>query len=217
MRKLSALGCVLAAGLMFCIGRSWDLSAKPKDDKPVLRTRVALVNMPYILQNCDRFKNFQDEMKTAANSYQEKEKQLAKRVEELGKEFRNEATPPERRAELEKKLKKVQRQMEDNRMAAKETLSKRADTQVQTMFKDIQDAARRYARAHDFDMVLHYSDAVKEQDYYSTANISRKLQSGGLMPLYAAPGMDISKDIVAVLNEQFKATQEEAEPKEEKP
>jgi hypothetical protein len=31
-------------------------------------------------------------------------------------------------------------------------------------------------------------------------NIARKVQTGALMPLYAAPGMDISVDVVNMLN-----------------
>src|SRR5262249_46507016 len=71
---------------------------------------------------------------------------------------------------------------------------------MQVLYGDVQAAARRYAQAHDLDLVLHYNDAVDARDYWSGANLARKMQAGALMPLYAAPGMDISKEVIAALN-----------------
>ncbi|HEY7428872.1 MAG TPA: hypothetical protein VH682_31870, partial [Gemmataceae bacterium] len=46
----------------------------------------------------------------------------------------------------------------------------------------------------------HYNDAVTPEDFMSPQNIARKLNTGALMPLYAAPGMDISQEVVNMLN-----------------
>ena len=47
--------------------------------------------------------------------------------------------------------------------------------------------------------------AVTEQDYNSEPNISRKMQAGALMPIYMAPGVDVSMDIVKALNASMAA------------
>ena len=54
-------------------------------------------------------------------------------------------------------------------------------------------------------MVLHYNDAVTQEDYNSEVNISRKMQAGALMPIYMAPGVDVSMDIVKALNASMPA------------
>ena len=66
-----------------------------------------------------------------------------------------------------------------------------------------QGAAQRYAVAHNFEAVFHYQDATTQQDYYSPYMIARKVQSPSLMPIYQAPGLDISYEIVMTLNAAY--------------
>ena len=59
-------------------------------------------------------------------------------------------------------------------------------------------------RLANFELVLHYNDALTNEDYWSPANIMRKMQAGACMPLYAMPGMDISGPIVQTLNASYR-------------
>ena len=85
-------------------------------------------------------------------------------------------------------------------MEAKMKLGKRSDDEMKILFMDVYDAAQRYAASHDFELVLHYNDAVTEADFLSAQNIARKLNTGALMPLYYQRSMDISMDVVRMLN-----------------
>src|SRR5262249_50879236 len=120
------------------------------------------------------------------------------------KALSREAALPEtteaRRAAIEKEKKALQREAEGWKAKFQEALAKMQEKQMQVLYGDVQAAARRYAQAHDLDLVLHYNDAVDARDYWSGANLARKMQAGALMPLYAAPGMDISKEVIAALN-----------------
>ncbi len=97
-------------------------------------------------------------------------------------------------------MKDLKRKIEDNNTEAKLVLGKKSDDQMKILYMDVLEAAQRYAISHEFDMVLHYNDAVTKEDYFSAMNIARKVQTGALMPLYAAPGMDISTEVVHMLN-----------------
>jgi hypothetical protein len=52
-------------------------------------------------------------------------------------------------------------------------------------------------------MVMHYNDAVVPADLYNSVNIERKLQTGACMPMYLAPGMNITDTISAMLNQRL--------------
>jgi hypothetical protein len=69
---------------------------------------------------------------------------------------------------------------------------------------DVEAATRRYAKANDLELVLHYNDAVTTEEVWSPKSIARKAQAGALMPLYAAEGLDITKEIVAALNRDLR-------------
>jgi Skp family chaperone for outer membrane proteins len=209
-RTLIMTAALLGLAVLLYVGRSWAQQGTSGGSAPAaapLRTRIALLNIPYILRYYHRAITFQNEMKVAAEPFQKRETDFSKELEATGKEVQDPKLPPAKREELEWKVKGLQRQIEDNRTAAQMALRKKADEQLVLIYRDIQDAAKRYARAHEFDVVLHYNDAITEQDYYSAANIARKLQVGTLMPLYASPGMDISQEIVNTLNYNAPAAQ----------
>jgi hypothetical protein len=54
-------------------------------------------------------------------------------------------------------------------------------------------------------MVMHFNDAVASVDLYQPGNVQRKLQTGACMPMYVAPGMDITNTISAMLNQRLGA------------
>jgi Skp family chaperone for outer membrane proteins len=102
--------------------------------------------------------------------------------------------------DVERRVKELQRQLEDNSAEAKLKLGKKSDEEMRVLFMDICEASQRYATAHHLDMVMHYNDAITKEEYLSAPNIARKLNSGALMPIYTASGIDISKEITEKLN-----------------
>ncbi len=109
-----------------------------------------------------------------------------------------------KKAEIEKKLKQLKRDLEDNTTDAKNGLTKKSDDMVVILYKEVHSAAQRYAKAHDLELVLHYNDAddkTEPASFWSSANVARKMQAGACVPLYIAPGMDISLEIVAAMND----------------
>lgn len=220
----SSLVVVLAAAIG--AGR---LSAEGKNDKPKSeaqpRTRIALLNLTYVIKNYDKYNQFQVEIKKMIEPFKSRDQELREELEELGvqaekmkeplspivpaKAEQIEGTLPPKSAsklpeDVEKRVKVLRREIEDNSAEAKQVLGKRSDREMQVLFQDVAEAARRYARANDIELVLHYNDAVTKADYDSAQNIGRKLNTGSLCPLYSVPGMDISKELVKQLNEEFR-------------
>jgi Skp family chaperone for outer membrane proteins len=166
---------------------------------------VGTLNLTYVVKNYDKFKAFQEELKKAVEPYQTRDTALKNQGESLAKEAQKPGTTAEKRDQIEQQLKALQRQVEDNKNDAPKTLVKKQEDQLRILYMDVRRVVERYAQAHGFDMVLHYNDAVTEQDYWSAANIARKMQAGALVPMYMAGGLDISANVVSTLNASYKS------------
>ncbi len=203
-KTVLAAGGLIALGVMCYVSRSWGQQTSPAgQNRPTQtaaepKTRIALLNLTYVIKNYLKYQNFQKEIKSQIEPFQKRDSELRKQLEELRKKAET-AKPSEREA-LEREAKEIQRKLEDNAAEIKGALGKKSDDEMKILFTDVFDAARRYAAAHEFELVLHYNDAVTPEDFMSPQNIARKLNTGALMPLYAAPGMDISREIVEMLN-----------------
>jgi Skp family chaperone for outer membrane proteins len=199
------VGCVVVAlAVLAGAGRLW---AEGKDKKPAKSTdsgtRIGLLNLTYVIKNYEKYKHFQEEIKEVFAPFEETQKELRKEAEGLNKQI-TPTTPAEEKGEIERKLKDIQRKAEDAQAEAKRVLGKKSDEQMKIIYLDVTEAAQHYAVAHNLDLVLHYNDATTKPDFLSAMNIARKIQTGALMPLYAAPGMDMSVELVKILNENAK-------------
>jgi Skp family chaperone for outer membrane proteins len=184
--------------------RLWAQTTPARPVVPTATTKVALINIAYVIKNYDKFKAFNEEMKVAVKPFQDRDVKLKGDGEKLAKEAQDVKTTAERREHIERQLKDLQRGVEDNKTEAQKTVGKKQEEQLRILYMDIRSVVERYAGAHGFDMVLHFNDALTTQDYWNPRNIARKIQADGLMPMYYASSLDISNHIVATLNASYK-------------
>jgi Skp family chaperone for outer membrane proteins len=198
MRKLLGIGgACLILGMVLVVGRSWS-AAKPAPPRP--QSRIAVINLTYVIKKYDKFLTFQAELKEATVPFQTTDTRLKEELEALRKEGAA-TTDAERREEIEQKGKEIQRQIEDNKATAQKALKKKQEEQLRILYMDVKTEAEKVAVARGFEMVLHFNDEMTSKDSWSAQCIVRKMQTGALMPMYAAPGIDISKEVVTLLNE----------------
>jgi Skp family chaperone for outer membrane proteins len=208
-RTVLVAGGILALGAILYAGR---LRAQPSSGAPAPaaapapRTRIALLNLTYVLKNYEKFQNFQNEIKGAFEPFQKTDRDKKAALDVLSKEAQDPKISEAKREELARQIRGLQRDIQENQETAKAYLQKKGDEQMKILYLDVMDAAQRHARAHDFELVLHYNDATTRADFLSSANIARKLQAGALMPLYAVAGLDISKEVVEALNYPLRAS-----------
>ena len=159
----------------------------------------------------DKYKDMQAELKETAEPFQRRESTLRRQGEKLRTELEqlqkqtNQGGPlsdeiAQKKEELERKVRMLQREIEDNQTEAKAKLGKKTETSMKEMYRVVSEAVARFAKEHDYEIILHYNDAITAQDYSSLPNIQRKLSSGALTPLAIKPGVDVSKDLVELLN-----------------
>jgi Skp family chaperone for outer membrane proteins len=197
----------LALGLAGYLGshlraqQAGNAPAAPAFTEP--RTRIALINLAYVIKNYKKTETFQTEIKAEFKSYEGRAQANQTKLEQLAKHANEPGTTPQQREADQAEGTKLKREIEDLNNEAKKIIGKKNDEQMVILYREIQDAAQRYAVAHNYDLVLHYIDAVTQADYYSPGAIARKLQSSACMPMYQAPGLDISREVVMALNASY--------------
>jgi Skp family chaperone for outer membrane proteins len=193
---------VLALGLAGYFGNHLRAQAPggtaPASAEP--RTRIALLNLAYVIKNYKKTETFQAEMKDSLKAIDSRIQAKQMQMEQLGKQAADPKTTAEQREGYIRDNTRLKREIEDINAEAKLSLSKKSDEQMVILYREIQDATRRYAMANNFDLVFHYIDATTQADYYLASNIMRKLQSPACQPFYQAPNLDISRDVVIMLN-----------------
>jgi Skp family chaperone for outer membrane proteins len=194
-------GLLVVVGTALVAGRSL---AETKPAPARAKTRVALVNLQYVIYEYDKYKQFKEEAKKAVKPYQNKDAELKEEAERLTKELQNDDLGARRREKVEARLKEINKAMEANKAEAKTKLGAVQEKQLPILFGDVQAATARYAKDNELDLVMHYNDEVKEDELTSPKNIVRKMQAGAAFPLYVAPGIDISEEIVAALNKEYR-------------
>jgi Skp family chaperone for outer membrane proteins len=177
---------------------------------PQPTTKIAVLNLSYVVKNYQKFVRFSAEMKSVMQNYEMRVKGKQATLESLAKEIKDKGpgiSAPDR-DRLEKALVQANRELEDITKEGKTYLTKRNDEQLVVLYREVQDTAIRYAQARGYEMVLHFNDALASSpEYYSVSNVARKIQAGALIPLFVNPSLDISYQVVQTLNQADQRTQ----------
>jgi len=195
---------IAAGALVLCVGVYFSTKLWAQQPaQPPAQTRVGILNLGYVLKNYQKVDAYTVEMKEHFNRFDAALKAKKTEIDGRNKQIADPALANQKEA-LEKEVKKLQREMEDMNNDMKKFIAEKTDKQMVTIYQEIQEAAARYAVAHNLDLVLTHIDAVNEADYLNPMNVMGKMQQRACMPLYYNKSMDVSKDIVTALNASYK-------------
>jgi Skp family chaperone for outer membrane proteins len=198
MRSLAAFVALLVVAVA-CSRRSD--AVEPILERPALKVTTAYINLTAVVKNYDRFKQFSQEIREEVSDTETKVNKLKSQLQAAAQELADQSLTQDERKAIERRVTLQQRRFEDTVKEGREFIGKKTDEQLVTIYKDIHAEVTRYARANGIEAVLHYNDAAPDsKDYFTPQNISRKMQAGAAMPVYLAPGADISDKVVEALN-----------------
>jgi Skp family chaperone for outer membrane proteins len=167
--------------------------------RPAVQSRIAVMNLGQVIKGYRKYQNFEAEMKQQSTMLQQDlEKKKASGVA-MQKELETPGLAPDRREQLEREIKRLQREMQDSVEEAKARIAKREVDQLVVIYKDIKDAVDAYARTYGFEMVMQYTDAIGP-DAYAPQNFSHKMTNRACMPIYVDQRLDITAEITQMLN-----------------
>jgi Skp family chaperone for outer membrane proteins len=170
------------------------------------KTRVALLNLKYVVMNYNKWKNFQEEYKGEFKKFQDRVSPLEKQLEAMENQIKDPKTDAATKERLQKDGRNIQRQMTDIGEEAKATLGKKEADMLVIIYKEVATAVAKFAASNDIDLVLHYNDGTSPEEMGAAANIQRKMGSGPCTPLYwKAQDVDVSWPVLQMLNQNLAA------------
>ena len=193
-----AAGMLVLGGAIYVSHLMADPTAQPRPPQ----TKIALCNLSGVIKGYKKYQNFQAEIKGDIDKFQKKDKEYRDAMEQWAKSITTTSSAADKE-KAEKAIRQYKGLMEENNAEAKNSLGKKSDEQMVILYKEVREMAQRYAASQGIELVLCYNDADEKSDaanFWSPANVARKMQAGACMPLVVAPGMDITDALVQMLN-----------------
>jgi Skp family chaperone for outer membrane proteins len=207
-RTFGILAGVAALGLAAYVGtRVWAQQGAISQPSAPLASRIAVINIVYVLKNYNKFQALEANLKAKGQQIEATLDPKKKEIDRLKTKYQAPSTTAQEREQIEREVRKIQREMEETTEDARKQLTKEQGALAVQVYQEIQEAATTYARntGANIEMVLHFTEALDRADVYSPGNIQRKIQAGGLMPMYVDPRMDITVPVVQMLNQRYPA------------
>lgn len=205
-RNAGILASLAALGLLGYLGNHYYAQAQNTSGSGAApsrpKTAIATFNLSYVMENCDHAKHFIEESKGDAKSLEAQLKPMLERFEKLKKSIAE--SPENQREQYRDQYKKLEREIKDFEDQGREQIKKKSDAQIKILYKEIEDAVVRLAKYRNIELVMHYNDFVGELKD-QPGNIRNKFINAPLFPMYSAPGIDITKDLITMLNRKTEA------------
>ena len=208
MKRTIAWMTASAVGLAAALA-GWQAYAQQPGAQAPAQTRIAFVNVAFVFQKYDKAKTYKDEMESQLKPKKAEIDKLKDDVLKYTDALQKGAgLTPQQKESYEKYIVYARRTIEDKTKEMQQMFLKKMEDQTVQIYKEVDAVVRSQAAAQGFHVVLAYAEPI-EGDVYSLPNINRKVQGmdlgGGVCPMYFAPGLDISNNVVATLNSQYAA------------
>lgn len=174
-------------------------------------TRVAVLNLGQVIRNYVKFKSFETDMNNRKAGFRKQLDDMNNLLVAKQAEIAKPDTLQQRREQLDKEARDLQRRMQDFGEDAKQQLAKVEFDQLVQTYKEVQDAVSAYAKVRNIEMVFHHSDAIGT-DAWLPQFFTRKLANNACIPIYTHPSLDITNDITNMLNARVASTMPPAAP-----
>jgi Skp family chaperone for outer membrane proteins len=154
------------------------------------------MNLPKAIKDYEKFTMQQNEIKAELQKLDEPMKKLQA---EIQTEMQGPFTNAQAREAAENDVGHKKLQLQGMNADREKAIAKKTAAAMETLFKDVEGAVLALSRARGYEMVLYYNDALDAAEKYNPQVLNVKLSASG-MPIYTAPGLDITAEVVQVLN-----------------
>lgn len=207
-RKTAIMGGLLLAASSIYVGSQLMAQQQPRYTQPAARsapaaaqttTRIAVLNLGQVIHKYEKYKRGQMDVKAVADRYQADYEKLKTQMSGRQAQLKNPKTLPSQREAIEKVMRDLQRDIQDKAEEAKKDVAKRQFDLLVAIYKEVHTATEAFAKSRHIELVMHYNDGVKE-DQYLPQIFQQKLTNNACFPMYAQSNLDITDEIVNMLN-----------------
>jgi Skp family chaperone for outer membrane proteins len=166
-------------------------------------TKIAVINIGHVFNNYVRAKAFKTELEKAFEPYKTKAKKLTDDMKVYEEEMRKPGTPANVIEQKQALIKRNKRELEDLSIEMQNSLGKRQEDNLITLWKEVNMGITKVSEAYGFQIVLGYGDPLDKGMMDLFPNINRKMQAmdaGGAVPLYVHGSIDLSHAVTETLN-----------------
>lgn len=169
-------------------------------------TRVAVVNLYVVFKDSVRIKNFKEEMKKLTEPHDKKIKEYRKGYDGWTKAYKTE-TDNAKKEQARKYALNYKRALEDEVASVNKKLEEHSKRHVVALYREIEAAVARYAKANAIQLVFYYFDPIEPDQRYDAQNLHQKFAAASNVraasPIYIADGLDISAPVTQMLNSMY--------------
>jgi Skp family chaperone for outer membrane proteins len=207
-KKIAILAGVAAVlGAAYLGARSWAQQTPPAPQAPA-QIRTAFVNFRTILQNYQKAKFYDTEMVELLKEPRKQAEKLKAEIEKWQKDLQDPKSPANRddasREQWQQGIVKNKRDFEDLQRRVGKMVAKREQDQFVQIYREIKEAIKGTAASRGFHVVIAYGEEPgPAMDLYNMSSKIKTMQTGGSVPIYFDPGLDISQPVVDNLNRQY--------------
>ena len=212
-RTIRIVAGVVTFGVAVCLGvqlkaqNGTATQTQPANAASTRGTKVAVINLAKVINSYDKWKAFKEEYKAEYTKVFESRVTPKKaEYESLKKEFETQTTLQDRKEACAKRMKQLERDIQEIADDAKNILGKKESDQFVQLYHEVHDAVAACAKYYGYDFVMHYNDAFEngDKDLYAAQNVARKMGHAGCMPIYINSEHDLSDTVIKYLNTYFK-------------
>ncbi len=170
------------------------------------RNRVAVFNLTRVANEYDRTAKLRREIERENETFDKKIKKMQEELNAL-KEGDDD--------QVAKEILELKRRIEDTTAERNKVLGKKYCDGEKMIYKEIEAAVETFAHEQGIDIVLFYNDAPDPAMKYDEKAIQKRIGTTGF-PMYTAPGVDITDEIVRILNSRSKEESDKSNEKKTK-
>jgi Skp family chaperone for outer membrane proteins len=184
-------------------------SKKESTSKPPGGTtpHVGVVNIWAVVKNYKKTQELRAELQGIVKAYDDDAKHTKNELETKKLQLKdNDKYTENEKAAIAKDVKRLEKVLTDKSEEMREVLIKKESEQAVAVYHEIEEAIRQMAISKGMDLVSIYGDTPDEKDRNVAKNLARKINTGASIPVYVAPGVDLTEEVLKRLNEKYEKT-----------
>ena len=173
-------------------------------------TRVAVVNIGMVFSKYEKAKNFKNELEGAIKPFKDQAEKHRKDILAFDEAIKTgKYAQGYKKEDYDRGILDRKRKLEDLDREVRALVGKKQEDQLVQLWREVNEKIQAYALSNGFHVVMGYGDPMTAEELASFPNINRKMQGmdvGAAVPLFVAPGLDVSNDVVRALNDAYQRT-----------
>jgi Skp family chaperone for outer membrane proteins len=199
-RKIAGLTAIAALSTVVYLGTHRSAQGTPTTGASARPLKVAVFNLPLVIKKYKKYEVYEADLKAFVTKAQTTEERLRGDLLKLQQEGQAVGKSTD---DLEERLKKKKRELEDVTTQLKKDFARKQDEQMVQLYQEIEDMVRRLAVSNGWSLVFQYGDVIEAKDKYNARIVQHKVLGGVCMPMYTAAGIDVSEEIIYWLNKPY--------------